>query len=222
MTRGASIFIAGAAATALTGLVVQAVVVPTTDVADDRWSYPFRPAPFVAVTAAYLVFHLLVAIGLVDFARSGIAGQSRAAQRGNALTIAGTLTLGAGEAASLPFRNASTDDTSALIAGGVFGLGILLSAIGFLVVGVATKRAGVWCDWRRVLPLVTGIWCVVLLIVPPALPKLLPGSVAVYGACLLAIAVAARSGSAGPAAAAEARRRPMESGRSVREADARR
>jgi hypothetical protein len=201
MTRSTSIFIAGAAATAITGLVVQAVVVPTTDVVDDRWSYPFRPAPFVAVTAVYLVLHVLVAIGLVGFAQSGVAGQSRTAQRGNALTIAGTLTLGAGEAASLPFRNAATDDTSALVVSGVFGLGILLSAIGFLVVGMTTKRAGVWRDWRRVLPLVTGIWCVVLLVVPPALPKFLPGSVAVYGACLLAIAVATRSASAGTAGA---------------------
>lgn len=182
-------FIVGAAGTTITGVLIQTLVIPTTDVADDRWSYPWETGPFVAVSLVFTVLHLLVAIGLVAFGRSGVAGGSRAARSGVAIAVTGTLTLTVGEIIGLPIRDALTDDTSAQVVGAVFGLGVLLSAVGFLVLGVATLRAHVWCDWRRYTPIVTGIWTSILVVLPLTIPKALPGSVAIYGACLLAMAV---------------------------------
>jgi hypothetical protein len=183
-------FIVGAAGTTVAGVLIQTLVIPTTDVADDRWSYPWEAGPFVAVSLVYIVLHLLVATGLVAFGRSGVAGSSRAARSGVAIAVAGTLTLTVGEIIGLPIRDGLTDDTSAQVVGAVFGLGVLLSAVGFLILGVATLRANVWCDWRRYTPLVTGIWMSILVVLPLAIPKALPGCVAVYGACLLAMALA--------------------------------
>jgi hypothetical protein len=119
-----------------------------------------------------------------------VAGRSRAATVGVALAVAGTLLLLVGELASIPIRNAEVSDTSAGIVGGVFGLASILSAVGFLLAGRATLRAGVWHDWRRFTPLVTGIWTSALVVIAPALTKALHGGVGLYGVCLLAMAIA--------------------------------
>jgi hypothetical protein len=185
-------FIVGAAGTTVAGVLIQTLVIPTTDVSEDRWSYPWEAGPFVAVSFVYIVLHLLVTVGLVAFGRSGVAGRSRAARSGVAIAVAGTLTLTVGEIIGLPIRDALTDDTSAQVVGAVFGLGVLLSAVGFVILGVATLRARVWLDWRRYTPLVTGIWTSILVVLPLAIPAALPGCVAIYGACLLAMAVALR------------------------------
>ena len=181
-------WIVGAAGTTIAGVLIQTLVIPTTDVADNRWSYPWEAGPFVVVSFVYIVLHLLVATGLVAFGRSGVAGTSRAARSGVAIAVAGTLTLTVGEIIGLPIRDALTDDTSAQVVGAVFGLGVLLSAVGLVILGVATLCARVWCDWRRYTPLVTGIWTSILVVLPLVIPKALPGCVAIYGACLLAMA----------------------------------
>lgn len=41
--RATRAFIAGAAGTTIAGVLVQTLVIPTTDVADDRWSYRGTP-----------------------------------------------------------------------------------------------------------------------------------------------------------------------------------
>jgi hypothetical protein len=186
-------FIIGAAGTTIAGVLIQTLVIPATDVADDRWSYPWEAGPFVVVSFVYIVLHLLVAAGLVAFGRSGVAGRSRPARSGVAVAVAGTLTLTVGEFIGLPIRDGLTDDTSAQVVGAVFGLGVLLSVVGFLLLGVETLRARVWLDWRRYTPLVTGIWTSILVVLPLAIPKALPGGVAVYGACLFAMALALHS-----------------------------
>jgi len=69
--RAAVAFVAGAALTTISAAVVQLVVIPASDVSDEMWSYPWTGGALVAVSLLYAVFHLLVAIGLVGFGRSG-------------------------------------------------------------------------------------------------------------------------------------------------------
>jgi len=107
-----------------------------------------------------------------------------------ALAVAGTALLVVGELASIPIRDAKVDDTSAAIVGTVFGLASIALMVGFLVAGWATLRAGRWHGWRRFTPLATGLWLVVLQPVVLVAPTLLHAGVGVYGACLLAMAVA--------------------------------
>lgn len=186
--RGAYVFIVGAAATTITGAVVQFIVQPATDVSGDRWSYPWTGGAFIAVSLLYILLHLLIAVGLITFGRSGVAGSSRTASRGVTLAVAGTLLLTAGEFASIPIRDALIDDTSASIVGAIFALGTVLSAIGLLLTGKATLSARRWHDWRRYTPLAAGVWTTAL--VGIAVTSALPAGVAVYGACLLAMAIA--------------------------------
>lgn len=72
--------------------------------------------------------------------------------------------------------------------GACFGLAVVMTAIGFLMSGVTTMRAGVWQDWRRLVPPATGIWSTLLVVV--SMTGALAGGVAVYGLCILLLGVA--------------------------------
>src|SRR6188472_336436 len=104
--------LAGAAGTALCAIVVQAAVIPATTVPDDRWSYPWSSAALVPVSLLYTTLHVLVFLGLLGFARSGVTGTGRSARLGPALALVGTAVLGIAELASIPIRHANTTDTS--------------------------------------------------------------------------------------------------------------
>jgi hypothetical protein len=191
-TRPATIaFIGASAATALSGAVLAIGIQSTTTLSEDMWRYPWSSSgAFVAFSIFSAVLHGLVVVGLVAFGRSGAAGRSRAATTGVALAVAGTALLMVGELASIPIRDALVDDTSASVVGAIFGLGSIASTIGFVLAGLATRRAGAWHGWRRFTPLAVGLWLVVLTPIGLAAPTLVHGGVGIYGLCLLAMAIA--------------------------------
>jgi putative exporter of polyketide antibiotics len=180
--------IVGAAATTLGGIVVQGIVQPATTVSDHKWSYPWSSAALVPVSILWASLHVLVFVGLLGYARSGVAGPSRSARLGTALALVGTALLFVGEMASIPIRDQRTDDTGAVVVGAIFALAILLTAVGFLAAGIATLRARLWQGWRRFTPLTAGIVSCALLGLNAT--KALPTGVAIYGLCLLALGVA--------------------------------
>ncbi|MET8763774.1 hypothetical protein [Lentzea sp. NPDC004782] len=180
--------IAGGTATVASAALVLAV---QPSVPDTMWSYPWSAGTFVLVCLAYAVFHVLVLVGVLGFARSGAAGTGRAARAGGGLAVAGTAVLLAAELASIPFRAEPLSATGPSVVGAVFGLGTLLTAAGFLMTGVTTLRAGVWRGWRRYVPLVTGVWTALL--VGLAATAGIAFGVGVYGLCVLMLGVAMRS-----------------------------
>jgi putative exporter of polyketide antibiotics len=180
--------IVGAAATTLGGIVVQGIVQPATTVSDHKWSYPWSSAALVPVSILWASLHVLVFVGLLGYARSGVAGPSRSARLGTALALVGTALLFVGEMASIPIRDQRTDDTGAVVVGAIFALAILLTAVGFLAAGIATLRARLWQGWRRFTPLTAGIVSCALLGLNAT--KALPTGVAIYGLCLVALGVA--------------------------------
>ena len=206
--RSAIIGIVGATATALGGLVVQGVVQPATTVSDKLWSYPWSSSALVPISI-FGPLHVLVFIGLLGFARSGLSGRSRAARVGVILALAGTALLFVGELASIPIRSQQVDDTGATIVGAIFGIGTLLTAVGFLAAGIATLQARLWSDWRRFTPLAVGLWSTALVWL--SFTKALPTSVAGYGLCLLALAVALYTQPV-PSSATAPQLRPQEQG----------
>lgn len=180
--------IVGAGLSAISGAVVQLAVQPSTSVSDQMWSYPWSSGAFVPVSIAYAALHVLVIAGLVGVRRSGMAGSTRAAAAGASTAIAGTALLLAGEVASLPIRHDRTDDTGAMVVGAIFGLGVVVSAVGFLILGRESLRSGRWHDWRRFTPLATGLWTTAL--VGISLTHALAAGVAGYSLCVLALFVA--------------------------------
>ena len=180
--------IVGAAATTLGGIAVQAIVQPTTNVSHDRWSYPWSSAALIPISLLWAALHVFVFYGVLGFARSRPAGRGRSARLGARLALAGTALLFVGELASIPIREQRTDDAGAAIVGAIFAVAILLTAVGFLLAGVATLRARLWGDWRRFTPLSVGVAACALLALNTT--HALPAGVAVYGLCLLALGVA--------------------------------
>jgi len=178
----------GAAATTVGGIVVQGIVQPATAVSDHRWSYPWSSGALVPVSILWASLHVLVFVGVLGFARSGVAGPTRSARFGTTLALVGTALLFVGEIASIPIRDQRTDDAGAVIVGAVFALAILLTAAGFLSAGIATVQARLWQGWRRFTPLTAGIVSCALLGVN--VTKALPTGVAIYGLCLLAVGLA--------------------------------
>jgi hypothetical protein len=191
MRQAAVAFILAAAATAVAGAVLFLGLQRSTDISDDMWRYPWESSgAFVAFSLFSSLLHGLVIVGLRAFGSSGVAGRSRAATRGVALAVIGTAVLLLGELLSIPVRDAQVDETSATTVGAVFGVAGTLSMIGFLALGWATLRAGIWHDWRRFTPLATGLWLGAMTVLSSAFPAALHGMVGVYGLGLLAMAVA--------------------------------
>ena len=180
--------IVGGGATAISGVVIQAVVQPASTIPAEMWSYPWPSDTFVPVTLVFAGFHLLVFLGLLGFARSGLAGPGRTARVGMRLAMAGTAVFFAAELASIPINDQRMDDPGPMIVGGIFGLAVLLTAVGLLLAGWATLRAGQWRDWRRFVPLAAGIWTAVL--VGMSATSALPTGVGIYGLCILLLGLA--------------------------------
>ncbi len=179
--------IVGALITAGGGVASQ-IARASTNVSDEAWTYPWSGGTFVALTLLWGVSHLLIFFGLVGLRRSGLAGPSRAAAVGLSLALAGTALLLVAEVASIPFRDQTVDDTGPAIVGAMFGLATLLSAVGLITAGKATMQSGRWRDWRRLTPLVTGIWALIL--VGLVLTPVMALGIAVFGICFLALGFA--------------------------------
>ena len=178
--------LAGGALTALSGVLVAAVVQPASDVSDELWSYPWSSDALVPVSILYAAFHLLVFLGMLAVARSV---SSRGARFGTALALAGTFVFFLAELATIPFADQRLDDTGPQIVGGVFGLGVTLTAVGLIVAGVAVLRSGEWAGWRRYVPLGAGLWSLVMIGI--SFTSALAAGVAIYGVslCVLYLAV---------------------------------
>jgi hypothetical protein len=188
LRRAAVSCIVGGAATALAGIAVQGVVQPATTVPHDRWSFPWSSSALVPISVLWASLHVLVFVGVLGFSRSGLAGTSRTGRVGLGLALLGTALLCVGELASIPIRDRHTDDTGAVIVAAIFGAAVVLTAVGFLMAGVATLRAGLWHGWRRFTPLSVGI--VGCLLVGVNVTAALPTGVALYGICVLALGIA--------------------------------
>jgi hypothetical protein len=179
--------VAGGLLTLVSGAAVQGLVIPFTDVSDDRFSYPWSPSMVVPVSLLYAVFHVLIAYGLWDVRDRA---NTRAGRGGLALAAGATLLLFAGEIASIPMRDRLLEDsTVGLVTGLLFGLGTLLSAVAMLVAGIAECRA------RRtpfsVAVLASGVVTAILLglILTPVMAL----AIGIYGVSVAAVGFTARN-----------------------------
>jgi hypothetical protein len=184
----AAIGIIGALLTAVLGAIIQLIVQPSTNISDEMWSYPLSSRALVPMSVLYAAIHVLVIVGIVGVQRSGMAGPTKAARRGLTTAVAGTVFLLVGELASIPIRGDRVEDTGAAIVGGIFGLGIGLSAIGLLTAGWASRTTGHWTQWRRYSLLSAGAASAAIL--PLQFAHALSAGVGLYGLGLLAITVA--------------------------------
>jgi len=186
--KWARVGVVGGLATLVGGLTVQGVVVPRTTVAPEIWTYPWDGRAFVVVTILYAVLHAMVFAGLWGFRLSGLAGRGRGARTGHALALTGTALLAVAEIVSLFWVGQRMDAVGPSVTAGIFGLGTVLSAAGFVTLGVTTLRAERWAGWRRRIPLVLGVWTTLLLLAVAT--PFGAGGIGIYGGLLALLFVA--------------------------------
>jgi len=187
--RMAAVGVVGAAATVVDAVVVQAVVLPGTDVSSKMFSYPFSSGAFVAVSLVNALLHALVLVGVVGFVRGGAPGPGRAARVGGGLALGGLGLLTAAELASIAVRGDRVSDTGATLVIVMFVVAMLLSVAGYVLLAVSSARAGRWTGWPRRAPLVAAVATVAVLGMSFS-PTLLPAGVAVWSLGLLVLCAA--------------------------------
>ena len=180
--------VVGGALTAVGGIGVQLLVLPQTSVAREMWTYPWSGSAFIVVSLLYAALHLLVLGSFWGFSGSGLAGSGRATRVGHVLALGGTALLAVAEVMSLFWVGLRTDAAGPSVTAGVFGLGTVMTAVGFLVLGVRTLRAHAWTGWQRFTPLALGVWTTVLLaLVVSSISAL---AIGVYGLLIAALGLA--------------------------------
>lgn len=185
----------GAALTVLSGIVIEAVVKPASEVSDKMWSYPWTSDSLVPASLANAVLHLLVVLGTIAVVQ---AMTERAGRIGATIATVGALILFLAEFASLPIADQRLDETGPQLVGSFFGLGVALTGVGLVVAGIAVLRSPAWSGWQRYAALVAGSWSIVMIGV--SMTSALPVGVAIYGVtmCVLFAAVLTRAGHATP------------------------
>ena len=150
------------------------------------FAYPWQGSTAVATALIWALAQALMLVGLVAFARS-VAPNRPTAHVGARLAIAGGVAYTLAHLVSATAYNATTEDTGAIVAMSLFGIGTIALAVGLLLAGRAALRDQNRSAWARRTPLALGIWMVlmVLLQFTPAL------AVAVGGYAILVIAFGA-------------------------------
>ena len=174
-----------------TGGVVTQRAQASSGVSDQVWSYPWSPETSIWISLSWAFAQALLVVGAWGLRRSSAAGSTRAARPGLTLAVLGTSLIVVGHLASIPVRDQSIHATGPQIVGAVFGLGTVLSAIGFLVAGSATVKAKRWYGWQRFAPLALGVSTLAL--IGLEFTKALPTAVGIYALCFLALGIALRT-----------------------------
>lgn len=172
----------------LDGGIMAAAFRGVSTVPDDRLSFPFSGRLATTTSLTWGLTQALFLVTLLAFARSDAVGTSRPGRIGAWLALAGNVVFVIAHAVSLIFRDARVDDPGGVAAISMFAIATVLTAVGFMVAGIAAARAGRWTAWRRYTVLVVGIW--VLFLIPLQFTPLLPLSIVVYAATITAFSIA--------------------------------
>ncbi len=152
--------------------VVMAFIPPA--VSPDLYSYPFTLTGFLVAQFVFMSNHVLLLVGILGLARSGVAGTGLLGRVGLWISVAGmaALTLcevGAMTLAASPYPSPGTDFMDM-----AYGVASILIGVGLTLAGVAVVRAGEWAGWRRFVVLACGV-AVFVIVIPGVFGPFLAG-----------------------------------------------
>ncbi len=147
------------------GGLVAAFIPPV--VSPEWYRYPYAPAGYVAAQLVYLLNHVLLLVGMLGLARSGLAGSGVLGRIGLWLSIVGMAALSVCEIAALAFVDSLYPGPGTATMDAAFGIASIMIGIGMTMAGIAVVRAGRSQGWRRYVILACG--AAVFVIVVPGL-----------------------------------------------------
>lgn len=147
-------------------------------VSPDLYSYPFTPTGFLIAQFIFMANHVLLLVGILGLARSGVAGTGLLGRVGLWISVVGmaALTLceaGAMMLATSPYPSPGTDVMDV-----AYGVASILIGVGLTLAGLTVVRASEWAGWRRFVTLVCGV-AVFVIVIPGVFGPFLAGRMAI-------------------------------------------
>ena len=154
--RNAGILCIAGALIATVGATATATINTSVPAAD--LSYPYTPAVFRVTEVIWTVAHMLMFVGTLGLARSGLADTSGLAWTGLRIALVGMALIVPFELGFAFFATAADESTPSAVLGTGIGLSTMVAALGFTLAGIAALRAGLWRGWGRFTPLLCGLF----------------------------------------------------------------
>lgn len=154
--------------------------VAPSSVSPDRVSFPVTPAVFRFTEVLWTLTHVLVLLGVIGMAWSGLVGLARSGRIGAWVAVAGMALLVPAELGYVFAANAAEGSGVDNALSGVFGVAVPVAGIGLILAGAATLRAGRWLGPGRYAPLLCGVLAFVLIVVQVARPSIFLWGIAMW------------------------------------------
>jgi hypothetical protein len=124
----------------------------------DRFSYPLTPGGFTVIQLWFFIHHIGLLAGLYGLWRSGVVGTRLLGRIGAWVAIAGMALLALTELVAISAAELARSNPQAAMIEALYGIPSSLVGLGLILAGIAAIRAGTWRGWRRVLPLLLGVY----------------------------------------------------------------
>jgi hypothetical protein len=165
------------------GAVVTAAI--HTSVSSGRESFPWTPGVSQLLQTLWAIASLLVLVGVIGLARSGLVGVSKLGRIGIRSALVAMTLLVPCELSFVFVAHSATHSTASSTLGATIGVVAALCGIGFAITGVATLRERSWTGWGRYTPLLCGVFVLVVLIPVQAIrPSIFAWPIAGWNVCL--------------------------------------
>lgn len=167
----------------LDGAVLTSAYRGSSPAPEDAFAFPWQGSTAVATSLIWGVAQAFMLVGLVAFARS-LATASRSGRTGAWVAVAGGGLFTLAHLVSAVSYDATTNDTGAIVAMSLFGIGTIALATGLLLAGRWSLRNPTGRIWAPRAPLALGIWMV--LMIPLQFTAALPVAVGGYAVAVIA------------------------------------
>jgi hypothetical protein len=178
---------------AVTALLPSAV--PLTDA-----SSPYTLVVYRYTQILWAISYALIVVGIVGVARTGAVGSSWLGKIGLWLAILGKGALTVGNASFAFFATATMTDAPIVFLDSLMGIASLVTALGLVLAGIVVLRVGQWQAWHRFIPLLCGLFVLVVLL-PVLILELtvIQWPIAGWAACFVLLGIALYQQRAHPA-----------------------
>jgi len=146
-------------------------------VSPDLYSYPFTPAGFLVAQFVFMANHVLLLVGILGLARSGVAGGGLLGRVGLWISVAGMAALALCEVGAMTLATSPYPSPGTGFMDVAYGVASILIGVGLTLAGLAVVGAGEWAGWRRFVTLVCGV-AVFVIVIPGVFGPFLAGRMA--------------------------------------------